>query len=72
MVYPEDTEFEVEAILDKRWDAKLKRSAYLVKYKARHSGSSSSRQGFWNRLDKRGVGTPESCQGLRSWACHAA
>ena len=36
MVYPADTEFEVEAILDKRWDAKLKKSSYLVKYKARH------------------------------------
>ena len=32
----------MEAILDKRWDAKLKRSTYLVKYMARHSGSSSS------------------------------
>ena len=42
MVYPADTEFDVEAILDKRWDAKLKRSTYLVKYMARPSGSSSS------------------------------
>ena len=31
----------MEAILDKRWDAKLKRSTYLVKYMARPSGSSS-------------------------------
>ena len=36
MDYPEDTVFEVEAILDKRWNAELNKSEYLVKYKARH------------------------------------
>lgn len=38
IVYPDDKEFEVEAILDKRYNAKLKKTEYLVKFKARHLG----------------------------------